>query len=442
LLVCSEVLRVVRVGDFRYRNGKVLLWYLSPLRFVVGFMFVQVSAVAVPRALQGVALVDSNHMPRYWAAVWLVIAGAQWATSTQAMRLRYIENLYEHADRSFQTNALDDALSDLDDSRLADILESWFVSLRNQPVATRSNEARWQTGLAFVTSVVTWLSKSADAKMRQIEARIHRLSTLYRQLHIRQGARSETVRSLPSSVVESLYQILDPESDANPFQRAHTRWRVFIAFVLMLHQGLRRGELLLLPADAIKSSYDRELGRTRYWLNVRQNEYEEAGSDSRYSKPSIKTRHSVRQIPVSDATAGLVQIYCENYRGRPSHSFMLSAQTGGPLSTESLTKIFTTISKALPTEVLQELHDRTGKRSVTCHDLRHTSAVLRLHQLLERGDSMPEALQKLRTFFGWSKESDMPSRYARAVFESRLASIWNDAFDDRVALLRALPQGR
>ncbi|MFS8981527.1 hypothetical protein PO002_45545, partial [Cupriavidus necator] len=42
--------------------------------------------------------------------------------------------------------------------------------------------------------------------------------------------------------------------------------------------------------------------------------------------------------------------YVDNYRGRPSHSFMLSAQTGGPLSTESLTKIFTTISKALPTD--------------------------------------------------------------------------------------------
>ncbi|WP_232487740.1 tyrosine-type recombinase/integrase [Burkholderia ubonensis] len=315
------------------------------------------------------------------------------------------------------------------------------MRLRNQPVATRSNEDRWQTGLAFVTSVVNWLSKSADAKMRQIEARIHRLSTLYSQLHIRQGGRSETVRSLPASVVESLYQMLDPESEANPFQRAHTRWRVFIAFVLMLHQGLRRGELLLLPADAIKSGYDRKLGRTRYWLNIQQNGYEEADSDSRYSKPSIKTLHSVRQIPVSDATARLVQTYCENYRRRPSHSFMMSAQTGGPLSTESLTKIFTTISKALPTDVLQELHDRTGKKSVTCHDLRHSCAVLRLHQLLERGDAMPEALQKLRTFFGWSKESDMPSRYAKAVFESRLASVWNDEFDDRVAVLRALPRG-
>lgn len=202
---------------------------------------------------------------------------------------------------------------------------------------------------------------------------------------------------------------------------------------------MRRGELLLLTADAIKSSQDRKVDRTRYWLNVRQNGYEETDGDSRYSKPSIKTLHSIRQIPVSDATARLVQIYCENYRSRPSHSFMLNAQTGGPLSTESLTKIFTLISKALPAEVLQELHDRTGKKSVTCHDLRHTCAVLRLHQLLERGDAMDEALQKMRTFFGWTKESDMPSRYSRAVFENRLASVWNNEFDDRVAVLRALP---
>ncbi|WP_248295532.1 hypothetical protein [Paraburkholderia sp. UYCP14C] len=94
-------------------------------------MFVRVSADVVPRALRGVALVDDNHVPRYWAAVWLVVAGSQWAMSTQSMRLRYVENLYEHADQAFKANALDDALSELDDARLADILESWFVSLRN-----------------------------------------------------------------------------------------------------------------------------------------------------------------------------------------------------------------------------------------------------------------------------------------------------------------------
>jgi hypothetical protein len=66
---------------------------------------------------------------------------------------------------------------------------------------------------------------------------------------------------------------------------------------------------------------------------------------------------------------------------------------------------------------------------------------VRLHQLLRNDDQMEEALQKMRTFFGWSKKSVMPSRYARAVFEDRLADVWNDSFDDRVALLRAIPRG-
>lgn len=85
------------------------------------------------------------------------------------------------------------------------------------------------------------------------------------------------------------------------------------------------------------------------------------------------------------------------------------------------------------------MKDRSGKQSVTPHDLRHTCAVVRLNQLLQQGDSMDEALQKLRAFFGWSRESQMPVRYARAVFEDRLSSVWNDALDERVSVLRAIP---
>jgi hypothetical protein len=118
---------------------------------------------------------------------------------------------------------------------------------------------------------------------------------------------------------------------------------------------------------------------------------------------------------------------------------LLNSQFDTPLSTETLTKAFVLVSRSLPDNVLSELKDRTGKEAITPHDLRHTSAAMRLNQLLERGDPMDEALQKMRVFFGWSRTSSMPSRYARAVFEDRLAGVWNDAFDDRVALLRALP---
>ncbi|HKQ83197.1 MAG TPA: hypothetical protein VJS42_13475, partial [Steroidobacteraceae bacterium] len=115
---------------------------------------------------------------------------------------------------------------------------------------------------------------------------------------VRRDNSVDTVRSLPASTVEALYLLLDPDSRHNPFTRESTRWRIFVAFVLMLHQGLRRGEALLLPADAVKSAYDRGQHRMRYWLNVGQNKYEDSEVDPRYSKPSIKNAHSLRQLPV------------------------------------------------------------------------------------------------------------------------------------------------
>jgi integrase len=264
---------------------------------------------------------------------------------------------------------------------------------------------------------------------------------LYSQFRVKKRNTPETTRSLPASTIEALYHILDPESESNPFPRSPTRWRIYVAFILMLHQGLRRGEALLLPVDAVKSAFDAKLGRDRCWINVRPNNYERSVEDPRYSKPSIKTKDSIRQIPTSETTARIIESYATNYRGKPTHSFLLNSKSNLPLSTEALTKAFSVVSKQLPRNVVRELEDRTGKSSVTPHDLRHTCAVVRLHQLLQRGDSMDEALQKMRTFFGWSRESTMPSRYARAVFEDRLAGVWNNALDDRVALLRALPKG-
>lgn len=396
----------------------------------------------VPASLRGALLVDDVHrLPRYWASVWALMSNRDLAASSQVKKLRYIESLYGHADRQFGAHALDDALGHLNDVVLAEILESWFISIRNQPSVGPADESRWRAGLAFVVSVVTWLSKSTlpTDRLRQIEARLHRLSHLYGQLHIRRSRQPSQVRSLPASAIKALYEMLDPASATNPFARHRTRWLAFISFLLMLHQGLRRGELLLLTADVIKDGFDEGLQTSRCWMNVQDSPYSDDSNDPRYSRPSIKSANSVRQLPVSEAVAGLVQSYVENYRGRPGHAFLLNTQQDSPLSTESLTKMFLKISAALPPSILRELKERTGKNSVTPHDLRHTCAVVRLNQLLHHGDSMDEALQKLRGFFGWSRESQMPIRYARAVFEDRLSSIWNNAFDDRVEVLRAIP---
>jgi integrase len=404
-------------------------------------MVFQVRLPDVPQRLHGALLMDSCGLPRYWATVWAQLALADLAELTRLGKLHAIERLYAYTDELFGDGALDDALASLDEARLGSVLEGWFVSIRNQPRVTSSDQERWRAGLDFVVTVTTWLAQGTRhaKRLARLDARWQRLNLLYGQLQIQRRRRTNILRALPAVVVEAMYTLLDPESDTNPFKGVRTRWRVFTAFVLMLHQGLRRGELLLLNANAIKSGLDARQQRRRYWLNV--SEQGRVDTDSRYSRPGIKTADSIRQVPVSELTANLVQCYVDNYRGRPDHPYLLNAQTNTPLSTESLTKLFARVSMALPAAVLAELEDRTGKASVTPHDLRHTCAVVRLNQLLSQGDSMDEALQKMRTFFGWSRTSDMPTHYARAVFEDRLAAVWNNVFDDRVAVLRALPPG-
>jgi integrase len=362
------------------------------------------------------------------------------ARSTREKKLRYIDSLYSHGDLNFGANALDTAIGRFNEPDLQEILESWLVSIVNRPTQTMSDEARWRTGLEFVSTVLLWLTKTApkEKKVYALQDTVHRLSNLYGQLHVTGPRKVIGVRSLPSDVVEELYNIVDPLSTKNPFPRERTRWLVYTCFIILLHQGLRRGELLLLPADAVKSEFDRTSSRVRSWINVDTNPYEDESTDPRYSRPGIKTAPSVRQIPVSTTVADIVQTYVENFRGRPDHAYLVNSQHQLPLSTESLTKMFSKLSSALPSPLIKALSDRTGRTSVTPHDLRHTCAVVRLHQLLRQGDPMDEAIQNLRSFFGWSRESTMPLRYARAVFEDRLMKVWTARFDSQIELIRSI----
>lgn len=404
-------------------------------------MFKRLTSDFLPGTLRHDLLVDPHGIPRYWATIWATLALNDVAPSSREKKLRSLESLYLHADDTAGPGSLDRALCPFDETLVATILESWFVSIVNRGTRSSSDEARWRTGFDFVSQTATWLSKATfpGATSHNIELKLHRLSHLYGQLHVARPRQSARVRSLPANVTEELYKLLDPASERNPFVSERTRWAVFISFMLMLHQGLRRGELLQLPADAVKSAYDFNTDCERSWLNVETNPYEDESTDPRFSRPSIKTAQSIRQLPVSPAMAGLVQSYVENFRGRPDHAFLLNSQKQRPLSTESLTKLFAKASAALPSAIRDELSARTGRSTVTPHDLRHTCAVVRLNQLLAQGDHMDEATQKLRSFFGWSRDSTMPMRYASAVFEDRLSKVWSEKFDSQIEMLRALP---
>jgi integrase len=403
-------------------------------------MFTRLTLTDLPAPLRGPVIVDDLGRPRFWAVAWSVLALNDTAPATKEKRLRYLESLYAHSDRKFGLGSLDSSLSLLDMDRLSRILETWFISIANQPKQSSSDEARWQTGYEFVKFVVSWKVRSpvSNGHLKGLQSSLDRLTHLYKQLRVQKPRQADRVRSLPANIVQSLYEHLDPSSKANPFTRNHTLWLVYASFILLLHQGLRRGELLLLSLDAIKSGFDSERNQERFWINIQSNPYEDEDSDPRFTRPSIKTDHSIRQLPVSSAVVHIVQSYVDNYRGRPGHSFLLNSQKGHPLSTESLTKIFVKACLGLPKDIQAQIKAHLGRPNITPHDLRHTCAVIRLNQLLGQGDSMDEATQKLRTFFGWTRASTMPLKYAAAVFDNRLTSVWSEKFDSQIEVLRAL----
>ncbi len=404
-------------------------------------MYRFLNGTEIPSVVSGPLLIDDIGLPRYWSTVWATLFTADLSHSTQTLKLRQIEALYSLADELYGSGSLDDLLGNLDVNGLGYLLEAFFVSLRNQPT-NNNNEQKWLTALNFVSSILGWLSRGemrSNAKFNAIRQKLSFLDTLYSQLKVAKPRQPNVIRSLPANVIEALFKLLAPDAASNPFRNPETRWRVYLIFTMLLTMGLRRGELLILPADAIKSSFDNKANRIRYWLNVTENPYDQ--DDVRYNKPSIKTVNSYRQIPVNESTAILVRSYIENYRGRPEHSFLINSQFKLPMSHEALTKLFSKISQNLPKQTLIELKDRTGKSTITPHDLRHTCAVVFLNQLLTMGDSMEEALEKMRCFFGWAPGSDMPIRYAKAVFEDRLANVWSKMFDDQTEILRAIPKG-
>lgn len=396
----------------------------------------------VPISLKDPVLIDAWGLPRYWVTIWTLINARDLAESTEMKRLRSIEALYRFCDGLHGDGYLDDTLGACRISDLSNILEAYFMSLRNRPVLTEAAEIQWKTGLSFVKDVVFRLGRNGNTvnPLAETETRLLHLDALFGQLHVRKTKHPTILRSLPASVVSHLYEMLDPESSTNPFSRKKTRWTAFLAFILMLHQGLRRGEALLLPVNAVESGYDERSQKKRLWINVQENK-NHVSQDPRSKRPSIKTADSLRQIPVTELTANLLQTYVENYRGKPDHPFLLNTQWDTPLSHESITVYFAKITSSLPTSVLKTLEDRTGKTSIEPHDLRHTCAVVRLNQILSKNVPMDEALQQLRTFFGWARTSNMPQRYARAVFEDRLSDVWAKVTDERIEILKSIPLG-
>ncbi|WP_420963374.1 tyrosine-type recombinase/integrase [Brucella sp. IR073] len=392
------------------------------------------SSTSLPSATVGLVSLGSSGIPRFWATVWADIIKTSLAPSTRRKYLLALDRFYDAVRSQRGSDCLDRLIADADCDALEECLVGFLAQLRNEAVINKTDKSlMWTFVLNFVIDMLHFAGSEHGIRADEIDARLLRLENLYRQLTPNPQKPPPPVRALPPSVVEDLYDVFRPDSARNPFKTEALRWRNLLIFMLLLRLGLRRGEAALLYVSSFKQDFDLEAGKNLHWLDI-----EETGdNDPRYDRPSLKTEPSRRQLPLPQEIVDLALHYISNYRGRANYPHLLISQKAEPLALRSFGKMFEIATDVLSNRAKESLA-KQGLKSVSCHDLRHTAAVVRMRRYQDNGLDLDKAQEKLRMFFGWSKSSNMPRLYAKAYFETSLSDVWDEKFDIFVEALRRI----
>lgn len=134
---------------------------------------------------------------------------------------------------------------------------------------------------------LTRLAKSLKSirTLDKLQARLERLERLYKSLSPGKPRNPTFPRALPPTVLLELYALIDPLSNTNPFRTEPLRWRNYLLVLLLLHEGLRRSETLVLPLDALKPTRGSKNSTGKRWLDIIENSYEH---DCRSQRPTLK----------------------------------------------------------------------------------------------------------------------------------------------------------
>jgi len=375
----------------------------------------------------------ASKWPRYWALAWQCMgAGKSRASSTEAIRLADIGVFYEHCDELFGQTSLDSAISSGDAAALETMAETFFLELSGKDDYTSADVQRWDSARGFLARTLT-LIDPGQTRFSSVIGLLHGIG----RMQLPAGGRFPYALSLPQTTLADLLRVASPDSALNPVINLSVRWRNWLMLQLLLQAGLRRGELLLLTLDSLQRDVSRTTGGTLYWLNVTEAE----GEDLRSSKPSIKTRTSHRQVPVSEELAELVELYVAEFRPSGETNFLLTANGKAGLSKEAVDKNFQDLTTALSPEARQLLSARTGGRKwVSSHMPRHTCATVAYKLFMTTTGDKELTRQRMRAFFGWEENSQMPEHYARAAIQDDLIATWAAVFDRQISALRGLDE--
>jgi integrase len=152
---------------------------------------------------------------------------------------------------------------------------------------------------------------------------------------------------------EDAVQVLQPAEIARLLHAAGSLWRTF--YLVAVHTGLRRGELLALRW--------RDLDLEKRLLHVRRSLHRNRdGEGYVVSEAPLKTRHSRRTVDLSPV---VTEALLRHPAGDdPERDFVFRSQVGGPIDPDNVDRAF------------KRYLTLAGLPEIRFHDLRHTHASL------------------------------------------------------------------
>ena len=270
--------------------------------------------------------------------IWVEMAHARASGRTQQVHLGALDRLYASAEGRLWGRSVGRAVPGGEQflDVLEQVLAGFLGKLRNDGLI--SGTVAPAPGERRSGSLATSCGCSSAAEVSDMKSRLRRLERLYGQLSPTPPSTRAPLRALPALVIEDLWRQFDPTSGRNPFRSTPLQWRNLLIFLLLLHLGLRRGEVGLLPANAIKNEFDPAAGEERYWINVEPS----ADFDPRYEAPGLKAETARRQLPISHEILKVHDVYVQNYRAKGSHPFLITSQQARPLSLRAFGYVFET----------------------------------------------------------------------------------------------------
>ena len=270
--------------------------------------------------------------------------------------------------------------------------------------------------LTHIGKYVKWLADTllSSAKDQQTTRAIQAMQEgLESRRPAKKGRNQEgREKGLTKEQLMILQEVIRPGSEGNPFENLAIQVRNQLMIWVLLHLGVRGGELLNLRIKDIDWSNNQIVIARRA----------DEKSDPRVDQPLVKTLD--RRLPMKDTLADAIRQYVTNHRknvpGARKNDYLFVTHKSGPtqgqpISSSAYRQVINLIAGASPE--LACLHG---------HDLRHTwnhDFSELMDQKQRKGETSPEQQkeqEEMRSYLqGWKKGSKTSAIYNKRFIEDK-----------------------